>query len=541
MQGLMMGSQLTITELMRHAEKLHHAQEIVSFTQENPRHRYTFKDCFGRARQLANALHKLGLKQGDIVGSLAWNDYRHMELYYASACSGMICHTVNPRLFPEQIVYMLNHAEDKWMFIDPMFMPLLESIQDQLEHAIGFIVLCDEANMPTTTLKNAQSYEALIAPHSDEFDWPELNENQACSLCYTSGTTGNPKGALYSHRALLLQSYACSLADSLGLKSTDCVMPIVPMFHVNAWNIPYVAALTGFKLVFPGSKMGDGVALQELIEEESVTMSAGVPTVWLNLLTHLRESGKKVESLKKVLVGGAACPLSVMEEFENSHGVYTHLGWGMTELSPLGTFNSLPRAREAYSDEEYAKARVRSGRSIFGIEMKIVDDNDEDLPWDGVAFGTLKVRGPWVIREYFKQGKSALDDKGWFDTGDVATIDQDGSMMITDRTKDVIKSGGEWISSIDLENCAVGHPDVAEAAVIGVAHPKWTERPMLIIVRNPDSDVQGQAILDFMDGKVAKWWMPDAVEFVDELPHTATGKIQKVELRKQFSDYQLKG
>ena len=538
MLGLMMDSQLTITSLMRHARKANAGAEIVSVTHDNPRHKTTMNAVLDRAGQLANALKGLGAKEGDVLATLAWNDYRHLEVYYATACSGLVCHTVNPRLFPEQIVYMVNHAEDQWVFVDPMFVPLLEKLQDQLNTVKGYIVLSDEANMPDNSLANAICYETLINAQDADFDWPELDENTACSLCYTSGTTGNPKGALYSHRALVLQTYASCLSDAMGLTASDVVMPIVPMFHVNAWNIPYSAALAGFKLVFPGSKMGDGETLQQLIEEEQVTFSAGVPTVWLNLLTYLRETGKQITSLTRTIVGGAACPVSIMEEFEDVHGVYTHVGWGMTELSPLGTYNTLAKPKSEYSPEEYAKARVRAGRSIFGIEMKIVDENNVELPWDGVAFGALKVRGPWVVKNYFKMEDSgAHDADGWFDTGDVANIDADGSMAITDRTKDVIKSGGEWISSIDLENCAVGHPGVNEAAVIGAYHPKWSERPLLIIVRNEGSDVSAEEILQYMDGKVAKWWMPDDVVFVEELPHTATGKIQKVELRKQFADF----
>jgi len=540
MQGLMMDMPLTIGALMRHADRVFPDTEIVSVTHDNPRHRYRFRDAFRRVRRLGNALRQLGVGQGEVIGTLAWNDYRHFELYYALGCGGQVCHTINPRLFPEQIHYIINHAEDKWIALDPVFIPLLEPMQDQLPMVEGFIILTDRAHMPATKLRKAVCYEDLLEAAGEEIEWPQFDENTACGMCYTSGTTGHPKGVLYSHRALVLQSYASCLPNAMGAAGNDVVMPIVPMFHVNAWNIPYSAALAGFKLVFPGSKMGDAATLQALIAEEGVTAAAGVPTVWLNLLAYLRESGKRVDTLRTVTVGGAACPLSIMEEFETRHGVYTHVGWGMTELSPLGTFNRLKHPREHYSDEEYARARVRAGRPLFGIEIKIVDDENRELPWDGVAYGRLKVRGPWVAREYYKlENSAAFDGDGWFDTGDVATIDPDGNMQITDRTKDVIKSGGEWISSIDLENCAVGHPDVAEAAVIGVPHPKWTERPLLVVVPEKGRKPDGAAIIAWMEGKVAKWWLPDAVAFVDEMPHTATGKVQKMELRRQFADYRL--
>jgi len=539
MLGLMMDDQLTLTSLMRHGRIVNGNSQIVSVTHDNPRHRYTQSECFDRAAQLASGLRKLGLEEGQTVGTLAWNDYRHMEIYYGVACSGSVCHTINPRLFPEQLVYIINHAEDQFLMVDPMFVPLVEAVEEQLETVKGVIVLASKESMPQTNLDNVFCYEELLAPEAEDFRWPELDERTACSLCYTSGTTGNPKGVLYSHRSLVLQSYASNLGSGFAASNQDVALPIVPMFHVNAWNIPYSAALAGFKLVLPGSKMGDGEALQALIEEEGVTYSLGVPTVWLALLDYLRDSGKSVTSLNHVGVGGSACPLSIMEEFENTHDVITITGWGMTETAPLGTFNKPKYAREHYSDAEYAALRVRSGRPIFGVSIKIVDEEDNELPWDGVAFGTLKVRGPWVVKQYFKQDDLAIDDKGWFDTGDVATIDSDGNMAITDRTKDVIKSGGEWISSIDLENCAVAHADVAEAAVIGIAHPKWDERPLLVVVSEPGSDSNGDDIIAYMDGKVAKWWLPDEVAFVDELPHTATGKIHKMKLREQFKDFEF--
>jgi len=538
MLGLMMNDQLTITSLMQHGRSVNADSTIVSVTQDNPRHIYTQRECFERASQLAHALGKLGLKEGQTVGTMAWNDYRHMEIYFGVGSSGAICHTINPRLFPEQLVYIIGHAEDQFLMVDPIFLPLIEAIEAHIPHVKAVIVLTSKEAMPETSLSNVYCYDELIKDESIDYPWPDLDENTACSLCYTSGTTGNPKGVLYSHRSLVLQSYAA--CSGMGMGATDVVLPIVPMFHVNAWNIPYSAALSGFQLVFPGSKMGDGETLQQLIEEREITYALGVPTVWLSLLNYLKEKGKKIPSLKKIGVGGSACPLSIMEGFENEHGVTTITGWGMTEMAPLGTLNVLRHEREHYTDEEYSALRVRAGYPAYGVKMKIVDSQDNDLPWDGVAYGTLKVRGPWVVKQYFKQEKSALDDKGWFDTGDVASINPDGSMIITDRTKDVIKSGGEWISSIDLENCAMGHPEVAEAGVIGVVHPKWDERPLLIVVRLAGSEVTGDEIIQYMDGKVAKWWLPDEVAFVDELPHGATGKVNKLELRKQFSDYHFK-
>jgi acyl-CoA synthetase (AMP-forming)/AMP-acid ligase II len=539
MLGLMMDEQLTVTSLMTHAKSIYSDSEIVSVTHDHARFRYTFGECFDRAAQLANAMQKLGVVEGDMLGTLAWNDHRHMEIYYAACCAGNICHTINPRLFPEQLTYIINHAQDKWIFVDPMFVPLLEGLADQIAEVAGFIVLSSKESMPDTRLPNVYCYEELIANESTQFDWPKLDENTACSLCYTSGTTGNPKGVLYSHRALVLQCYAACLGGAMAYTNQDTVLPIVPMFHVNAWNVPYSAALAGFNIVFPGSKMGDGETLQALIEEEGVTRSAGVPTVWLSLLNYLRQTGKRIDSLKSVVVGGSACPLSTMEEFENEHGVYSHVGWGMTEMAPLGTYNTLKKPRSEYTDAEYAVIRLKAGRPIFGVQMKIIDEQGNDLPWDGVAFGALLVKGPWVVKNYFKKEGQLLDDEGWFDTGDVATIDSDGYMAITDRTKDVIKSGGEWISSIDLENCAMGHPEVQEAGVIGIAHPKWDERPLLVVVRTPGATVTGEQIIEYMTGKVAKWCLPDEVVFVDELPHTATGKIHKVGMREQFVDYQF--
>jgi acyl-CoA synthetase (AMP-forming)/AMP-acid ligase II len=542
MNGLMMDVPLTITSIMEHAERVNGDREIVSVTSDNPRHRYTYRDAFKRTRQLANALAGLGLERGARVATLAWNDYRHFETYYASACSAFVCHTINPRLFPEQIVFIINHAEDEVVFVSPEFMPLIEAVAAHCPKVREWVVLTSEGHMPDSALPNVSCYEQMVHSHSDDFTWPQIDENEACALCYTSGTTGNPKGVLYSHRSTVIHAYGSVQPDVMGLSGRDTVLPIVPMFHVNAWGVPYSCPMVGAKLVFPGSKMGDGETLAALINEEQVTMSAGVPTVWLGLLAYLKQSGKTVESLTRILVGGAACPLSVMEDFDR-YGVESRVGWGMTEMSPLGTVNESTAARESYGEERFAKQRLKAGRPVFGVEMKIVDDDGKELPWDGEAYGSLKVRGPWICSQYFKlEESSAHEEDGWFETGDVATIDPEGYMAITDRTKDVIKSGGEWISSIDVENVATDHPKVAEAAVIGRYHPKWSERPLLVVVKAADGeDLGAEEILAWFDGKIAKWWTPDAVEFVEELPHGATGKINKVGLREQFKDYAFPG
>ncbi|MEM1404596.1 MAG: long-chain-fatty-acid--CoA ligase [Pseudomonadota bacterium] len=543
MNGLMMDVPLTITSIMDHAIRVHGDKEIVSVTKDNPRHRYSYREAFQRARQLANAMASMDLTRGDRVATLAWNDYRHFETYYASACSGFVCHTINPRLFPEQIIYIINHAEDQVVFVDADFMPLIEAVAPQCPGVREWVVLTSEDMMPETSLANVSCYERHVHSHSDDFEWPQLDENEACALCYTSGTTGNPKGVLYSHRSTMLHAYATLMPDAMGLSGQDAVLPIVPMFHVNAWGTPYACPMVGAKLVFPGNKMGDGETLAALINEEGVSMSAGVPTVWLGLLAYLKQSGQTVESLSRVIVGGAACPLSVMEDFD-TYGVETRLGWGMTEMSPLGSVNESTAKRDSYGESAFAKQRLKAGLPIFGVQMKIVDDEGKELPWDGEAFGSLKVRGPWICSDYYKlEGESsAHTEEGWFETGDVATIDPQGYMAITDRTKDVIKSGGEWISSIDVENVATDHPKVTEAAVIGRYHPKWSERPLLVVVKSPDGgDLTAEEMLAWFDGKIAKWWTPDAVEFVDELPHGATGKIHKVGLREQFKDYEFQG
>jgi len=541
MQGLMMDTPLLISALAEHAARNYAEREIVSITADNPLHRYTYRECFARAKRLANALEGLGLARGDRVATLCWNDYRHLEAYYGISGAGFVCHTINPRLFPEQQVFIINHAEDRWIMTDVMFVPLLEAIADQIPGVEGFIVMTDEAHMPETSLKNAICYESLIGAESSDYAWPDIDERTASALCYTSGTTGDPKGVLYDHRSTILHAYACLGPDVMGLSSRDSVLPVVPLFHVNAWGTPYSTVMVGAKLVYPGPKMGDGETLVNLIESEGVSIALGVPTVWLALLQYADKAGKRLDGLDRTVIGGAAVPRSMIEAFRDKHGVEVRQGWGMTEMSPLGTVNTLKAGLEGLSADEKLDLATKAGRGLFGVELRIVDDEGKELAWDGAAYGALQVRGPWVCKDYFKlegaAGSHTAD--GWFDTGDVATIDEWGYMAITDRTKDVIKSGGEWISSIELENTAMGHPAVAEAAVIGIAHPKWTERPLLVVVKAEGEDVSKEQLLGYFDGKVASWWVPNDVVFVGELPHTATGKVKKIELRRQFADYRL--
>jgi fatty-acyl-CoA synthase len=541
MLGLMMDTPLLISSIATHAEKFHGGQEIVSVTADNPRHRYTYRQCFARARQLAGALENLGLKRGDRVATLCWNDYRHLEAYYGVSGAGFVCHTVNPRLFPEQLIFIINHAEDRWIMTDLMFVPLLESLADKIGNVEGFIIMTDEAHMPKTSLANVVCYETLLAAESDDYTWPSFDERTASALCYTSGTTGDPKGVLYDHRSSLLHAYASVAPDVMGLSSRDCVLPVVPLFHVSSWGTPYSMPIAGSKIVYPGPKMGDGQALYELMDSENVTASLGVPTVWLALLKYCRESGKRLDKMQRTIAGGAAVPRSMIKEFRDVHGVEVRQGWGMTEMSPLGVTNTVKAGLEHLSDDQKLDLAAKAGRGIFGCEMRIVNDAGEELPWDGVAYGALQVRGPWVCSDYFKLhgAAAAHTDDGWFNTGDVATIDAEGFLAITDRTKDVIKSGGEWISSIELENAVMAHPGVAEAAVIGLPHPKWTERPLLVVVKAAGTDVGAKELLEFYDGKVATWCVPNDVVFVDEIPHTATGKLKKIELRRQFADYQF--
>lgn len=546
MHSTMMTTPLTITMIMRFADKIYGDSEIVSITADNPLHRYRYRDAFKRVRRLANALKKLGAKSGDSIGTLAWNDYRHLELYYAISCSGMVCHTVNPRLFENQLEFIINHGEDQWLFTDIAFVPILEKVQDKLPNIKNFIVLTDAAHMPSTTLRNALCYETLLEAESETFEWPALEENHPASMCYTSGTTGDPKGVVYSHRSTVLHAYAASMPDAFSMSVNDTVLPIVPMFHVNGWGLVYSGPMIGCKLVMPGPKMGDGETICRLINGEKVTLSAAVPTVWLNMLNYLDATQQTVDSLKRITVGGAACPLSIMKAMREKHGVEVRHAWGMTETSPLGTYNTLKPGMQDLPEDQLDAIRLKQGRPIFGVDIKIVDVDNNELPWDGEASGSVKVRGPWVTGSYYKgesnnTDKVAVDADGWFETGDVATIDENGYMSITDRTKDVIKSGGEWISSIELENIAVDHPKVVEAAVIGISHPKWTERPLLLAVVKEGESLIKQELLAWYQGKVAKWSIPSDCVFVTELPHTATGKLSKKDLRDQFKNHQWSG
>jgi fatty-acyl-CoA synthase len=525
MHGLMMDQPLLISDLIRHADRHHGSTEIVSKTVEGALHRYTYREAHARARKLANALGKLGVGMHDRVATLAWNGFRHFEVYYAVAGSGAVIHTINPRLFPEQVAYIANHAEDKVVFYDATFAPLIGKLRPQLKSVKHFIELGEE-------------YERLLQSENDDYSWPSFDERTAACLCYTSGTTGNPKGALYSHRSTLIHAYAAALPDTLNLSAREVVLPVVPMFHVNAWSLPYSCTMTGAKMVFPGPHL-DGRSLHGLFEGEGVTMSAGVPTVWLGLLNYMKEHKLRFSTLKCVVIGGSACPPAMIRAFQDDYGVQVLHAWGMTEMSPLGTAGTLKSRHARLPKAEREALQAKQGRGIFGVEFRIVDESGRELPWDGKAFGDLQVRGPWVIKSYFKgEGGDPLRE-GWFPTGDVCTIDPEGYIQITDRSKDVIKSGGEWISSIDLENIAIAHPAIAEAAVIGVRHPKWDERPIVVAVKKPGQDVSRDEILKFYEGKIAKWWMPDDVVFVPELPHTATGKLSKLTLRQQFKDYRL--
>ena len=541
MHGLMMDAPLLVTAIMRHAEKNHPKGGVVSVTADAPRHRCTYADVFRRARQLANALAAAGVREGDRVGTLAWNDHRHLELYFAVSCMGAVLHTVNPRLFPEQVEFIINHAEDRLLFIDPTLLPLLAQISGKLPTVRRTIVLTSDAAMPAgASDTKLESYEAFIAGQPDQYDWPVLDERSACSLCYTSGTTGNPKGVLFSHRSTVLHAYAGCLPDALGLSRRETILAVVPMFHANAWGLPYNAPIVGAKLVFPGPKMGDPATLVSLIEEEGVTHAAGVPTVWTGLLNYLDQTGKRLPTLKRTLVGGSAVPVKMIRDFEQKHGIVVQQGWGMTEMSPVGTVNSYVPDGDEPPEDTWRK-RSLQGRAVFGVDMKIVDEQNGELPWDGVATGELKVRGPWVCRGYFRfEGSTAHDAEGWFATGDVASIDPDGYLHITDRAKDVIKSGGEWISSVDMENCACGHPDVLMAAAIGVRHPKWDERPLLIVVPRQGRVPARDSVLAHIAQHFAKWQLPDDVVLAEAIPLTATGKIDKKRLREQYRDYLMK-
>ncbi len=541
MLGQMQQQPLLISSLIDFAERHHGDGEVVSRRVEGDIHRYTWADVARRARQVANALDGMKLPAGARVATLAWNGYRHLELYFGVSGSQRVLHTLNPRLHPDQVVWIANHAEDQVLCFDMTFLPLVQAVHARCTTVKHWVALCDADKLPADSgIPGLTSYETWIGGQSDRYTWPSFDENTASSMCYTSGTTGNPKAALYSHRSTILHAYAASLPDSMSISARDAILPVVPMFHVNAWGIPYAAALTGAKLVFPGGAL-DGKSVYELIEAEGVTFAAGVPTVWQMLLGHMKPAGLKFSTLNRTVIGGSACPPAMIDAFREDYGVDVLHAWGMTELSPLGTVCTLKNKHLKLPAQEQMKIRMKQGRCIFGIEMKIVDSEGKDLPHDGKAAGDLLVKGPWVIASYYKQeGDSPLVD-GWFPTGDVATIDADGFMQITDRSKDVIKSGGEWISSIDIENIAMAHPAVSMAACIGIRHPKWDERPIVCVVKKPGAEVSREELLKFYEGKTAKWQIPDDAVFVDAIPLGATGKMLKTKLREQLKDYVLPG
>jgi len=542
MLGNMQHQPLLISSLISHAERCHPRAEIVSRTTEGPLHRTTYGQVAARARRAANALAHLGVGRGDRVATLAWNGYRHMELYYGVSGMGAVLHTVNPRLFAEQLEYIINHAGDQYVFFDTGFTALLEQLAPKLPNVKGFVAMTDRDHMPPSSLPNLLCYETLLAAETDDYQWPLFDENQAAALCYTSGTTGNPKGVLYSHRSSVLHAMAACAVDGMGIGAADSLLVVVPMFHVNAWGTPYAGAMCGAKLVFPGPAL-DGNSVYGLLRDERVSLALGVPTVWLGLFQHVEREGlcpREELNLRRVLIGGSAAPAAMIATFDSAFGADVIHAWGMTELSPMGTICRLQPKHDALDAAARMRVREKQGRAVFGIALKIVDDDGAELPHDGKAAGRLLVKGPWVAAGYFQgEGGQAVDADGWFDTGDVANIDADGYMRITDRAKDVIKSGGEWISSIELENAAMGHAAVGEAAVIGIAHPKWQERPLLVVVPKEGHAVNRDILLAYLGGKVAKWWLPDDVQFVAQLPHTATGKLQKMKLRDMFRDYRF--
>ena len=539
MLGLMQSQPLMISALIEHAERHHGDAAIVSRRVEGDIHRSTWAGVAARSRQVANALDAMNLLFSDRVATLAWNGYRHLELYFGVSGSGRVLHTINPRLHPDQIAWIANHAEDQVLCFDMSFLPLVQAVHARCPTIRQFVALCDADKLPADSgIPNLVSYEAWIGGRPTSYQWPSFDENSASSMCYTSGTTGNPKAALYSHRSTTLHAYAAALPDVMCLSARDSVLPVVPMFHVNAWGIPYSAALTGCKLVFPGPAM-DGKSIYELIEAEKVTYAAGVPTVWQMLLGHMKPAGLRFSTLKRTVIGGSACPPAMISAFNDDYGVEVLHAWGMTEMSPLGTLCTLKNRHLDLPEGEKMKIRLKQGRAIYGVDMKIVGEDGQELPWDGKTYGDLHVKGPWVVADYFKdEGGHPLVD-GWFPTGDVATIDTDGFMQITDRSKDVIKSGGEWISSIDVENIAVAHPAVAMAACIGMRHPKWDERPVVAVVKKPGAEVTREELLKFYEGKTAKWQIPDDVIFVDAIPIGATGKMLKTRLREMLKDYML--
>ncbi|PAT32049.1 3-(methylthio)propionyl-CoA ligase [Vandammella animalimorsus] len=544
MLGLMQHQPLLISAMLEHAERHHGDGQIVSRRVEGDIHRYTYKDLAARARQIANVLDAEQCAQGERVATLAWNGYRHMELYFGVSGSGRVLHTINPRLHPEQIAWIINHAEDVILCFDTTFTPLIQAVHSKCPGVKKWVAMCDADKLPADTgIPNLVSYESWLAGQSSQYRWPQLDENTASSMCYTSGTTGNPKAAVYSHRSTTLHTYGICMPDVMCLSASDAILPVVPMFHVNAWGTPYAAAATGCKIVFPGPAL-DGKSVYELIESEGVTMAAGVPTVWQMLLGHMLPNQLKFSTLTRTIIGGSACPPAMIETFEKQLDVQVLHAWGMTEMSPLGTLGKLKNKHLQLPQEEQFKVLQKQGRAVFGVDMKIVNEKGEELPWDGKTYGDLLVRGPWILSKYYKlEGNDPLiyDERGqgWFPTGDVATIDADGFMQITDRSKDVIKSGGEWISSIDIENIAMAHPAVAMAASIGMPHPKWDERPIVVVALKPEQQVSKEELLKFYEGKLAKWQIPDDVVFVDSIPLGATGKMLKTKIREQLVGYKL--
>jgi fatty-acyl-CoA synthase len=536
MLGLMQDWPLLCHRILDHAATQHGGRQIVSRSVEGPFHTTNYADLRVRALRVAQRLDRSGIKLGDRVATLAWNTWRHLEAWYGIMGIGAVYHTVNPRLFPDQIAWIVNHAEDRMMMVDLTFVPILEKLADRLKPVEQYVVLTDAEHMPATALKNAVPYEEWIAEVDGDFAWKEFDENTAAGMCYTSGTTGHPKGVVYSHRSNVLHSLMAAQPDAMDVGARDVVMPVVPMFHANCWGLALTSPLTGATMAMPGGKL-DGASIYEMLNTCRVSFTAAVPTVWLMLLAHLEANNLKLPHLKKVVIGGSACPRAMAQTFQDVYGVEVIHAWGMTEMSPLGTLGSLKPEYAGLKGESRLDIQQKQGHAPFCVEMKITDDAGNPMPWDGKTFGRLKVRGPAVARRYFKDDAEILDTDGFFDTGDVGTIDRYGYLNITDRSKDVIKSGGEWISSIELENLAVGHPKVAEAAVIGVRHPKWDERPLLVIVLKEGQSASKDELLGFLNGKVANWWLPDDVVFVREIPHTATGKIQKIVLRDQFKDY----
>ena len=525
-----------VASIIEHAKEFHPTKEVISRMVSGDIHRTNYEEVCIRSRKLASALEKDGYKKGDVIATLALNTYRHLEMYYGISGMGAICHTLNFRLHPEQAVYIINHADDKIIFCEVPFIPIMEGLKDQLPCVEKYIILCDEADMPETGLKNAISYEEYISSGDEDYVWPALDDDAACGLCYTSGTTGNPKGVLYSHKSNILHAQASLVGMPIG--PDEAILMVVPLFHVLAWGIPYYGPMHGSKLVMPGMQM-EGEPLYDLIDKEKVTLAFGVPTIWMGLLAYCRDNNKILTSVKNTIIGGSALSLPTLQEFDEVHDVNVIHAWGMTEMSPLGTINVTTPKMDKMSKEEKYAIQLKQGKPIYGVELKVVDDTGAELPKDGESQGHLMVRGPWILQKYFKAEKDAVDQDGWFDTGDISVLDQDGYMIIKDRAKDVIKSGGEWISSIDLENAAFGHPDIAEACVVGIPHPKWDERPMLFVVTNNGEPIEKESILEFLGSRVAKWWLPDEIIFLNELPHGATGKLQKFELRDEYNNYYM--